>query len=90
VIIEYCQAELLEIVHALGAGRALARVLNRGQKQAEHDTDNSDHNQQFECGHPEPVRTAAVIGHLTPPIRRGIDILVMTGTDIVVQYGKTH
>jgi hypothetical protein len=42
------QADLLQIVHALGTVGGLAHFLDGGQQQAHQNCNNGDHNQQFD------------------------------------------
>ena len=42
------QADLLQVVDALGAAGGLARRLHGGQEQADQDGDDGDHHQQFD------------------------------------------
>ena len=42
------QADLPQVVHALGAGGGLAHLLDGGQEQADEDGDDGDHHQQLD------------------------------------------
>jgi hypothetical protein len=46
------EADLLEVVHALGAGGGLADLLHRRQEQPDEDGDDGDDDDQFD--EPEP------------------------------------
>jgi hypothetical protein len=44
------QADLLQVVDALGSPGRLARRLDRGQQQGDQDGDDRDHHQEFDQG----------------------------------------
>ena len=50
MIVVQRQAELLEVVDALGPAGGLARRLDRGQEQADQDGDDGDDDQQLDQG----------------------------------------
>ena len=65
------QADLLEVVDALGAAGRLAGRLDGGQEQADQDGDDGDHHQQLDQGEPSgavPIRRTH--GEKTPETDR--------------------
>jgi hypothetical protein len=44
------QADLFEVVHALGTPRRLSGGLHRGQEECDQDRDDRDHDQQLDEG----------------------------------------
>src|SRR5262245_41359545 len=50
------EADLLEVVDALGASGCLADLLDRGEEQADQDGDDRDHHQQLDQGEAAPMQ----------------------------------
>jgi len=50
MIVVQCQANLLEVVLALGAGSGFAHFLHRRNQEGDEDGDDGDHHQQFDQG----------------------------------------
>jgi hypothetical protein len=48
------QADLLEVVCALGSGSGLADALDRGQQQTDQQSEDCEHHEQFNQGKPSP------------------------------------
>src|SRR5262245_45421849 len=77
------EAELLEVVGATHARRRLADLLNSGEKQADQDRDDGDHDQELDQGEgtllehwqvsairlDDVVLASEVSGHFSPPSR---------------------
>ena len=68
VAVVHRQANLLEVVLALRAGRGLADFLDGGQQQADEDGDDRDDHQQFD--EREPGSTAHVISPGTSEMKK--------------------
>jgi hypothetical protein len=70
------QADLLEVVGALGAGGCLAHFLDGGHEQGDQDGDDRDHHQEFDQGesltplHDGSSRCQTVVGRKTLTQRR--------------------
>jgi len=62
-VIVHGQADLLEVVGALGPSRGFASRLDRGQQEGDEDSDNGDDDEQLDEGEAACLGTGACVFH---------------------------
>jgi hypothetical protein len=73
------QAELLEVVTALDAGRGLAHLLDGWQEQADQDGDDGDHHQQLDQGE---ARAVWLRIHVGPSFQAKMSLTTLPATSV--------
>jgi len=66
----HCDANLLEIVHALRAIGRFARFLHGGHQERNENGNDRDHDQQFDERERETIRVAVSHGTIPSPVLR--------------------
>jgi hypothetical protein len=86
VVVVHGQPDLFEVILAAHAGRRLADLLHRWQKQANENRDDGNHDQKLNQGEPSPpAPVLSQTSHGKSPSRNGNAKVSDTVTDRIVE-----